>query len=175
MSQVLIVVFDGLQPAQVIPQLMPNLAGWAGEGVTFARNHPVFPTVTRANAASLVTGSYPGVHGLAANNMVFPEYDPYQAVAVLQPNLAAIAESGHKILLAPTLADILSQQGQEYVAIGVGTSGNAYVHIPWLPKAAARPSIPSLLCRPTFMANCWSDSVPGPRKPFPTRPAWLML
>ena len=130
MSPVLIVVFDGLQPAQVVPQLMPNLAGWAGEGVTFARNHPVFPTVTRANAASLVTGSYPGVHGLTANNMVFREYDPYQAIAVLYSNLGAIAATGVKILLAPTLADILSQQGQEYVAIGVGTSGNAYVHNP---------------------------------------------
>ncbi len=71
MPPVLIVVFDGLQPVQVVPELMPNLAGWAGEGVTFAKNHPVFPTVTRANAASLVTGSYPGVHGLAANNMFF--------------------------------------------------------------------------------------------------------
>ena len=130
MPSVLIVVFDGLQPAQVAPQLMPNLAGWAGEGVTFARNHSVFPTVTRANAASLVTGCYPGVHGLAGNNMIFREYDPYRAVAVLQPNLAAIAERGVRILLAPTLADILSQQGQEYVAIGVGTSGNAYVHNP---------------------------------------------
>ena len=130
MSTVLIVVFDGLQPAQVVPQLMPNLAGWAGEGVTFARNHPVFPSVTRANAASLVTGSYPGVHGLAANNMVFREYDPSQPIAVLHANLAAIAERGFRILLAPTLADILSQQGREYVAIGVGTSGNAYVHNP---------------------------------------------
>ena len=129
MSPVLIVVFDGLQPAQVSPQLMPNLTGWAGGGVTFARNHPV-STVTRANAASLVTGSYPGVHGLTANNMVFREYDSYRSIGVLQPNLAAIAETGVSILLAPTLADILSQQGREYVAIGVGTSGNAYVHNP---------------------------------------------
>ena len=130
MPSILIVVFDGLQPAQVVHQLMPNLAGWAGEGVTFARNHPVFPSVTRINASSLVTGSYPGVHGLAANNMVFREYDPYRALGVLQPNLAAIAETGTRVLFAPTLADILSQQGREYVAIGVGTSGNAYVHNP---------------------------------------------
>ena len=130
MPSVLIVVFDGLQPAQAVPQLMPNLAGWAGEGVTFARNHPVFPTVTRANAASLVTGSYPGVHGLAANNMVFREYDPCRSIPVLHSNLAAIAKRGVNILLAPTLADIMSQQEWEYVAIGVGTSGNAYVHNP---------------------------------------------
>ena len=130
MSSVLIVVFDGLQPAQVVPQLMPNLAGWAGEGVTFARNHPVFPSVTRATAASLVTGCYPGVHGLAANNMGFREYDPYRSIAVMQPNLAAIKESGVRILRVHTLADILSKQGQQYVAIGVGTSGNAYVHNP---------------------------------------------
>ena len=130
MSQVLIVVFDGLQPAQVVPPLMPNLTGWAASGVTFTRNHPVFPTVTRINAASLVTGSYPGVHGLAANNMVFRDYDPYRAIPVLGPNLAAIAEQTGRVLLAPTLGDILSQQSRQYVAIGVGTSGNAYVHNP---------------------------------------------
>ena len=33
-------------------------------------------------------------------------------------------------LLAPTLADILASHGLEYTAIGVGTSGNAYVHNP---------------------------------------------
>ena len=170
MSQVLIVVFDGLQPAQVIPQLMPNLAGWAGEGVTFARNHPVFPTVTRANAASLVTGSYPGVHGLAANNMVFPEYDPYQAVAVLQPNLAAIAESGHKILLAPTLADILSQQGQEYVAIGVGTSGNAYVHNPLAAQSGGATIHPEFALPTDLHGQLLERFAPWPEETLPNTP-----
>ena len=61
MTSVLIVVFDGLQPSQVTPELMPNLSALAAEGVTFGNHHPVFPTVTRTNAASMVTGRSPEV------------------------------------------------------------------------------------------------------------------
>ena len=34
------------------------------------------------------------------------------------------------MLLGPTLADILHEHGEECVALGVGTSGNAYVQNP---------------------------------------------
>ena len=170
MSPVLIVVFDGLQPAQVVPQLMPNLVAWAGGGVTFARNHPVFPTVTRANAASLVTGSYTGVHGLAANNMVFPDYDPYRPMGVLQPNLAAIAEKGIRILLAPTLADILCQQGREYVAIGVGTSGNAYVHNPLAAQSGGATIHPEFALPTDLHSQLLERFGPWPEETLPNTP-----
>ncbi|HIF08047.1 MAG TPA: hypothetical protein EYQ64_14250, partial [Gemmatimonadetes bacterium] len=70
MTQIFIMVFDGLQPSQVTPELMPRLSAFADSGVRFQKHHPVFPTVTRINAASMVTGRYPGGHGLAANTMV---------------------------------------------------------------------------------------------------------
>ena len=130
MKSVLIVVFDGLQPTQVTHELMPNLFNWVQGGVTFSNNHPVFPSVTRINAATMVTGSSPGTHGLAANNMVFREYDPYSSIPVLQPQLVDIAAKSGDILKAPTLADILSLEGLEYNAIVSGTSGNAFVHNP---------------------------------------------
>ncbi len=41
MTKVLVVVFDGLQPAQVTVGLMPNLAAFAASGVTFANHHAV--------------------------------------------------------------------------------------------------------------------------------------
>ena len=130
MTSVLIVVFDGLQPAQVRPELMPNLARFASEGVFFENHHPVFPSVTRINAASMVTGRYPGGHGLAANTMVARDYDPALVFSALEPVLAKIKAATGRTLLAPTLADILASHGLEYTAIGVGTSGNAYVHNP---------------------------------------------
>ena len=71
MHSVLIVVFDGLQSSQVTPELMPNLAGFVTNGVRFTNHHPVYPTVTRVNAASMVTGRSPGGHGIAANTMMF--------------------------------------------------------------------------------------------------------
>ena len=130
MTRVLIAAFDGLQPSQVRADLAPNLSAFAAEGVTFARNHPVFPTVTRTNVASLVTGRQPGSHGLAGNTLVIRDYDANRTVQALAPQLARVAERAGRVLLAPTLADILHDHGEEYVAVGVGTSGNAYVQNP---------------------------------------------
>lgn len=130
MSFALIVAFDGLQPAQVTTEVMPNLSRFAADGVTFSNHHPVFPTVTRINAASMVTGRYPGAHGLAANTLVVRDYDPYLAFSALEPMLAKVAQKTGHVLLVPTLGDILSRQGMEYIAVGAGTTGNAYVHNP---------------------------------------------
>ncbi len=128
--RILVVVFDGLQPAQITPELMPNLAEFAYGGVTFANHHPVFPTVTRVNASSLVTGCMPGRHGLAGNTFLCRDYDPHRVIPALEPTLQDVADSTGQVLLVPTLADVLSQHGMEYYAIGTGTSGNAYVHNP---------------------------------------------
>ena len=130
MTKVLVVVFDGLQPAQVTGELMPNLAAFAESGVTFANHHAVFPSVTRANASSMVTGLTPGGHGLSANTLLVSDFEPHQAIPALEPQLEQVARQTGRVLLAPTLAEILSQHGQEYMSIGVGTSGNAYLHNP---------------------------------------------
>ena len=129
MNRIVIAVFDGLQPAQVTPELMPNLSRLASEGVTCANHHAVFPTVTRANVASIVTGHHPGAHGLTANTLVIPEFDPHRAFNALEPTLAEVA-ARHPVLLQPTLGDILRRQGLEYIAVGAGTSGNAYLQNP---------------------------------------------
>lgn len=128
--RVLIVVFDGLQPAQITPELMPNLSTFATAGVAFANHHPVFPTVTRVNASSLVTGCLPGRHGLAGNTFLCRDFDPHRVIPALEPTLQEVVDSTGRALLVPTLADVLSQHGMEYFAIGTGTSGNAYVHNP---------------------------------------------
>ena len=129
MRNILIVAFDGLQPAQVTPALMPHLAAFVAEGVAFDNHHPVYPSVTRINAASMVTGRDPGAHGIAANMLVMRDYDPHTAFSALEPTLAKVALKT-KVLLAPTLADILSRHGLEYIAVGTGTSGNSYLHNP---------------------------------------------
>ena len=128
-NPVIVVVFDGLQPGQVTPRLMPNLARFAAEGVVGDNHHAVFPTVTRANVASIVTGCQPGAHGLTGNTLVIPEYDPHQAVNALEPELSRLAARA-PVLLRPTLGDVLRCWGQEYIAVGTGTSGNAYLQHP---------------------------------------------
>ncbi len=129
MAAIVIVVFDGLQPAQVTPELMPNLARLAAEGVACDNHHAVFPTVTRANVASIVTGHQPGAHGLTANTLVIPEFDPHRAINALEPTLTEVA-ARTPVLLQPTLGDILHRHGREFIAVGTGTSGNAYLQNP---------------------------------------------
>lgn len=128
--RVLIVVFDGLQPAQITPELMPNLSSFARSGVTFADHHPVFPTVTRVNASSLVTGCLPGRHGLAGNTFLCRDFDPHRVIPALEHTLQEVVDSTGRALLVPTLADVMGKHGMEYIAVGTGTSGNAYVHNP---------------------------------------------
>ena len=130
MTSVVIVVFDGLQPSQVTSELMPNLSALASSGVTFTNHHPVYPSVTRANVASMVTGRSPGGHGLAANRLMVRDFDPNQCISALEPELSQIAKTTGRVLLAPTLAEILSRHGRQYMAVGAGTSGNAYLQSP---------------------------------------------
>ena len=161
MARVLIVAFDGLQPSQVRPELAPNLSAFAAGGVTYTRNHPVFPTVTRINVASLVTGRHPGSHGLAGNTLVFRDYNPNITLPAMEPQLAQVAKQTGRVLLAPTLADILHDHGEEYVAVGVGTSGNAYVQNPraeaWVEPRSTRSSA----CPGDYITSLSSASARG--------------
>lgn len=128
--RVLIAAFDGLQPSQIGPELTPTLHRLARDGVTFARHHAVFPTVTRVNAASMVTGRHPGGHGLAGNTLVIPEWNAHQAIPALEPELRRVAEATGRALLAPTLGELLAPHGLTFGTVVGGTSGNAYVQHP---------------------------------------------
>ncbi len=131
MLRVLIAAFDGLPPAQVTPGLTPTIHALVRDGVVFTRHHAVFPTVTRTNAASMVTGRGPGGHGLHANSVVVPGFPPGQVIDALEPALARLAAAtGGRVLLAPTLGEILATHGRSYAAVVGGTSGNAYVQHP---------------------------------------------
>ncbi len=128
--RVLVAAFDGLQPSQIGPELTPTIHRLARDGVTFTRHHAVFPTVTRVNAASMVTGRHPGGHGLAGNTLVIPEWDAHQAIPALEPELRRVAEATGHALLAPTLGELLAPHGLTFGTVVGGTSGNAYVQHP---------------------------------------------
>ena len=130
MTSVLIIGIDGLQPSQVTPGLMPNLSALAAQGVTFANHHSAFPTVTRVNCASMVTGRHPGGHGLAGNTLLVRDYDPRRVVQALRPDLTGIMEATGRVLLAPTLPEILAASGLKFVSVNAGSSGNAFVQNP---------------------------------------------
>src|SRR5882672_7407671 len=68
----LVIVVDGLRPDYVTADVMPRLFKLGQRGIVFNAHHSVFPTVTRVNASSLVTGVYPETHGLMGNNIYVP-------------------------------------------------------------------------------------------------------
>src|SRR5262249_21289856 len=126
----LIAAFDGLQPSQVSVDRTPTIHRLAAGGVPFARHHAAFPTVTRVNAASMMTGRQPGGHGLLGNTLVMRDWDAHRAIPALEPELRAVAEATGRVLLAPTLGEMLRPRGLTFGTVVGGTSGNAYVQHP---------------------------------------------
>lgn len=125
----LLVVIDGLRPDYVTPDLMPNLAQFGAAGIVFENHHAVYPTVTRVNASSMVTGCYPGAHGLMDNAVYIPEADPDKALSAAdRENLEKIeAATGGKLLLVPTLGEILADAGKPLFVASSGSTGSAYL------------------------------------------------
>jgi hypothetical protein len=78
----LIMVWDGLRPDLVSQRDTPNLFALEREGVWFAHQHSVFPTVTMVNAAVLATGGKPDHIGIFGDSMyLLPELGPWAAKA----------------------------------------------------------------------------------------------
>src|SRR5438477_12998767 len=55
----LVIVVDGLRPDYVTREVMPRVYRLGQRGIVFTEHHSVFPTVTRVNVSSIVTGAYP--------------------------------------------------------------------------------------------------------------------
>ena len=158
MTKVLIAAFDGLLPQQVTADLTPTIHRLAVEGVRFTRHHSVFPTVTRANSATMVTGCYPGKHGIPANRAVFADNDPHAAMDVLFPELEAMTADGtSRVLFVPTIGELLAEKGMTHVSIVGGTSGNAYVHFPRAAEAGRGGVIHPEFSLPTDLGRADSE------------------
>lgn len=124
----LVIVVDGLRPDYITPQQMPRLSRLSARGVVFTAHHSVFPTVTRLNGASFVTGTYPEAHGLLGNTVYVPSVDPVHGLDTgRRENLERIGLAEGRLLTAPTLSEILKRAGKTMVALGSGTTGAVFV------------------------------------------------
>jgi arylsulfatase A-like enzyme len=124
----LVIVVDGLRPDYLTPDLMPRLVALGGRGIVFTAHHSVFPTVTRVNASSLVTGVYPESHGLLGNVVYVAKANATKGLDTgSRENLEAIARSDAPLLTAPTLGEILPMTGKKLLAVGSGTSGAIFL------------------------------------------------
>jgi len=124
----LVIVVDGLRPDYVTPEVMPRLFRLGQRGIVFRSHHSVFPTVTRVNASSFVTGAYPETHGLMGNNIYIPRANATKGLDTGERlNLEAVERAEGMLLTAPTLSEILKPAGKKLLAASSGSSGSAYL------------------------------------------------
>jgi arylsulfatase A-like enzyme len=88
----LVMVWDGLRPDLVNQRDTPNLLALEREGVMFAYQHAVFPTITMVDAAVLATGGEPDQTGIFGDSMyLLPELGADAPKAM--PTLGALLDS----------------------------------------------------------------------------------
>src|SRR3954467_657047 len=122
----LVIVLDGLRPDSVTPDVMPRLTRLGQRGIVFSAHHSVFPTVTRVNAASFVTGAYPETHGLLGNDIYVPSANAVRGLDTGERvNLEAVARAEGQLLTAPSLGEILQRAGKTLLGVSSGSTGSA--------------------------------------------------
>ena len=129
MSARLVIVFvvDGLRPDAITEADTPTLCRLRAQGVRFTNTHSAFPTVTRVNAATIVTGAHPGTHGIVGNQLYVPAVDPTRAIdtSSWRRLLEVDAATEGRLLQAPTLAERLAARGLSLAAVSSGSTGSA--------------------------------------------------
>src|SRR5258707_9634374 len=98
-----VIVIDGLRPDYVTPEQMPRLHRLGQRGIVFSAHHSVYPTVTRLNASTFVTGAYPETHGLMGNTIYVPSVSPTRVLDTGAPeDLESVGRAEGRLLTAPT-------------------------------------------------------------------------
>ena len=108
---------------------MPNLHALGQRGVVGQNHHSVFPTVTRVNAASIATGSYPSAHGLMGNSVYFPKIAPRRGLDTADAkNLQRIEKATEgQLLTVPSLGERLQSAGKKLLVVSSGSTGSSFL------------------------------------------------
>jgi arylsulfatase A-like enzyme len=120
-NKFLVIIFDGLRPDYITPELMPNLYDLGQTGVIAKNHHVVFPSVTRVNSPSIGAGAYPGTHGMMHNHILLPEISDEVVSTGGANNLLQL----EPIVTSPTLGEILEEHGKTVFVSSSGSSGTS--------------------------------------------------
>ncbi len=123
-------ICDGHRDDFVRPELCPAICKVIAQGRRFARHRAIFPSATRASAASIATGCWPGTHGLHGNTMALDEGAGPVVHDVGKPEFVdTLRRATGRTLEVPTLAERLKDHGGAVVLSNV-SPGAAYFHDP---------------------------------------------
>jgi predicted AlkP superfamily pyrophosphatase or phosphodiesterase len=175
-TRMIILMFDGLRPDYITPDLMPNLYAFKMQNSYGAQNHSVYPTVTRVNSASYATGSYPEHHGLMGNTVYFPQVDNLKGLNTGEAKelMRADEATNHNLLTAVSLGEILAQHGEKLMVFSSGSSGQAFLQNHRVANGAI---INPELILPESFKNEVTNSIGTPppySKPNEGRHKWMM-
>jgi predicted AlkP superfamily phosphohydrolase/phosphomutase len=163
----LIVFFDGLRPDYITAENMPNLYAFSQAGCYGKQHHSVFPTVTRVNASSYSSGSYPATHGLMGNTVYFPIVDKKKGLNTGDyTDLHKISEATHgHLLTATTLGEELQKAGARMMVFSSGSTGQALMQNHTVSGGAI--INPGLILPETWKAKLATEVGPLPAKAKP--------
>ncbi|MEQ8814037.1 MAG: alkaline phosphatase family protein [Thalassobaculum sp.] len=124
--KVLVVVFDGLRLDHATPNLAPNIAAFAAAGVTLPNTASAFPSETRVQVTTVMTGHPPAGHGIMANAFYDRRLGFDSAMDTSDTPRMAIAEKVYgRLIGAHHLGEILQGAGKRFAAVTTGKIGNA--------------------------------------------------
>ena len=124
--KVLVVVFDGLRLDHVTPNRAPAIAGFAAAGVTLPNTASAFPSETRVQVTTVMTGHPPTGHGVMANAFYDRRLGFDSAMDTSDtPRMAAAEKVYGRVIGAHHLSEILWGAGKRFAAVTTGKIGNA--------------------------------------------------
>ncbi len=137
-TRFLFVLFDGLRRDMIRPDLMPNLHRFRGAWCDFPNSSSAFPSETRVQVSSFVTGAFCGGaslaaganagagHGIMANAFYDPAlgYDGPMDTSDT-PRMTTAAGIYGRLQKAENLGEIMARADRKYAVLTTGKIGNA--------------------------------------------------
>src|SRR5437764_3227851 len=130
-ARVVIVICDSLRADLITPQDATFLTELSERAAAFAAHRSVFPSTTRASAASIATGCRPARHGLLGNTMALDEGEGLVCRSAGAPDFRdRMRRATGRTLHVPTLAERLRWHGEDSVSCANVSPGAAYFQDP---------------------------------------------
>lgn len=129
--RVVVVICDSLRRDLIVPDDAPFLVELSERAASFAAHRSVFPSTTRASAASIATGCRPSRHGLLGNTMALDEGEGLICRSAGHPDFPdRMRRATGRTLHVPTLAERLCWHGETSISCANVSPGAAYFQDP---------------------------------------------
>ena len=118
-QRAVIVICDSLRRDLINSDDAPFLTELSERAAYFAGHRSVFPSTTRASAATIATGCLPARHGLLGNTMALDEGDGLVCRSAGAPDFRdRMRRATGRTLRVPTLAERLRWHGEISISAG---------------------------------------------------------